>query len=244
MNSPQHLPRRRFRLAAGGQPVLFAPRAVIILIAILALVHLLRAMLAPEIDSLLLVLLGVLPVRYLAASEGVRLVLPGGYMAAALPLLSYAFLHVNLLHLAVNSAWLLAFGTVVARLLGAWRFVLFYLVCGVTAALVHVLFNAGSQVPMVGASGAISGLMGAAFRVSLPQILGGKNQTPGRLTPLTDRRFLIVSAVWIISNIAFGLTGIRVADQVLMIAWDAHIGGFITGLLLIGPFCRRLRQAR
>lgn len=242
MDSPQHLPRRRFRLAAGGQPVLFAPLAVMILIAILALVHLLRALLAPEIDSLILLLLGVLPGRYLAAGDGFRLVLPGGFMGEALPLLFYAFLHVNFLHLAVNSAWLLAFGTVVARLLGTWRFVLFYLLCAVAAALTHVLFNAGSQVPMVGASGAISGLMGAAFRVSLPQILESENPARG-LTPLSDRRFLIISGVWILSNIAFGLTGIRVADQVLMIAWDAHIGGFAAGVLLIGPFYDRIRQA-
>ncbi len=245
MNSPQQVSRRRFMLAPGRQPVLFAPRIIILLIVTLAIIHLLRVVLAPGLDRFLVVMLGVLPIRYLADSGRVVLMLPGGPAAAAVPFLTYAFLHANFIHLLMNSAWLLAFGTTVARRLGGWRFLLFYGICAVAGALLHVLLNPGSTVPMVGASGAISGLMGAAFRISLPAILDeGDRRLRSAVTPLTDRRFLTMSGVWIVSNVIFGITGIRVTEQVLMIAWDAHIGGFVAGALLIGVFVRWREKRR
>lgn len=245
MNSPQPVSRRRFMLAPGRQPVLFAPRIIILLIVTLAIIHLLRVVLAPGLDRFLVVMLGVLPIRYLADSGRVVLMLPGGPGAAAAPFLTYAFLHANFIHLLINSAWLLAFGTTVARRLGAWRFLLFYGICAVAGALLHVLLNPGSTVPMVGASGAISGLMGAAFRISLPAILDeGDRRLRSAVAPLTDRRFLTMSGVWIVSNVIFGITGIRVTEQVLLIAWDAHIGGFVAGALLIGVFVRWREKRR
>jgi len=223
----------------------FAPRVVIVMLAVLIGVHLFRVILTPGFDRFLLIMLGIVPVRYLAGSEGVLYVMPGGVAGAILPFISYAFLHADYVHLGVNSAWLLAFGTPVARRLGGWRFLLFYAICAVAGALVHVLFSAGSTVPMVGASGAISGLMGAAFRIALPAILDeGDRRLRSAVTPLTDRRFLMMSGVWVVSNIVFGITGIRVTEQVLLIAWDAHIGGFVAGILLIGVFVRWREKRR
>jgi len=183
---------------------------------------------------------GILPGRYL---PDVISTFPGGVWSAIPPFITYAFLHADYAHLAINSAWLLAFGTAVVRKIGTARFLSLYLICAISAALLHVVVDMGSVTPMIGASGAISGMMGAAFRISLENIMEGRKQDIGpegrrpiRLLPLYDRGFLSMSGVWLLVNVIFGLTGIRVGENVLLIAWDAHIGGFIAGALLIGVF--------
>lgn len=221
------------------QPAFLAPRAVVLLIALLFAVHLLRSILAPGFDRFIIVMLGVLPIRYLAGAEGVILVLPGGPVLASLPFVSHAFLHANFMHLALNAAWLLAFGSAVARRTGTRKFLLLYVICAIAGAVAHVLVNPGSQIPMIGASGAISGMMGASFRVAMPTVLGSSHHT--EITPLSDRRLLTICGIWIATNLVFGLSGLRVGEQVLLIAWDAHIGGFLAGLLLAGLFARRWR---
>ena len=219
------------------QPVFFVPGVITILLCVLAGVHVLRVFLAPGYDRFAVTMLGILPARYMPE---VISAFPGGVWSAIPPFLTYAFLHAGFAHLAVNSAWLLAFGSAVARRLGAARFLIFYMVCAVLAALVHIAVGWGSLTPMVGASGAISGMMAAAFRIALLDIMEGPalSSTP-RLLPLTDRRFLILSGSWAFVNIVFGITGIRVSEQVLMIAWDAHLAGFAAGALLIGLFVRK-----
>lgn len=229
------------------QPIFFAPRIVFVLIGMLVTVHVLRVFLAPGYDRFAIVMFGVLPGRYMPE---VISAFPGGIWSALLALITYAFLHADYAHLAINSAWLLAFGSAVARCLGSVRFIALYLICAIFAALVHIILNMGSLTPMVGASGAISGMMGAALRISLLDIMEGPATSLSsgagydkgariRLAPLTDRRFLTLSATWAAVNILFGLTGIRVSEQILMIAWDAHLAGFVTGALLIGIFAGR-----
>ena len=90
---------------------------------------------------------------------------PGGWLERAIPFVSYMGLHNDLTHLAINSLWLLAFGPIVARRFGGFLFLLFFLVCGVAGAATHLAFNWGSLVPVIGASGAISGLMAAGLRL-------------------------------------------------------------------------------
>lgn len=218
----------------------FVPRVILVLILLLAGVHVLRIFFAPDYDNFALVMFGILPGRYMPE---VIATFPGGVWSAIPPFITYAFLHADYAHLAINSAWLLAFGTAVVRKIGTARFLSLYLICAVIAALVHVAVDIGSLTPMIGASGAISGMMGAAFRFSLEDIMGGRKQDIGpvgrrpiRLLRLYDRSFLSMSGVWLLVNVIFGLTGIRVAEHVLIIAWDAHIGGFIAGALLIGVF--------
>ena len=224
------------------QPAFLAPRAVVVLIALLFAVHILRSILAPGFDRFIIVMLGVLPIRYLAGAEGVILILPGGLVSALLPFVSYAFLHANFMHLALNAAWLLAFGSAVARQTGTRKFLLLYVICAIAGAVAHILINPGSQIPMIGASGAISGMMGASFRVAMPTALGGTHRAG--ITPLSDRRLLTICGIWIATNLVFGLSGLRVGEQVLLIAWDAHIGGFFAGLLLAAPFARRWRKRK
>ncbi len=226
------------------QPVFFVPGTIIVLIGLLVAVHVLRIFLAPDFDHFVVVMFGILPGRYM---PDVISTYWGGVWLAIPPFITYAFLHADFTHLAINSAWLLAFGSAVVRRIGNARFMALYLTCAVFAALVHIIVDHASLTPMIGASGAISGMMGAAFRISLQDILEGPSASaangagsggrpPIRLLPLNDRRFLMMSGVWILVNIIFGLTGIRVADDVMMIAWDAHIAGFVAGVLLIGMF--------
>lgn len=226
------------------QPVLFAPRIILVLLVLLIAVHIFRVILLPEHENFIITMFGVLPARY---SPDIIQAFPGGVWSALPAFLTYSFLHADFMHLAINCLWLLAFGSAMARVLGNGRFLVLYLASALAAGMAHVLVDSGSLIPMVGASGAISGTMGAGFR-ALPLMPGmarifmddphGSTPSP-RLLSLTDRRFLLMSGVWLVSNALFGLTGIRVGEDVLMIAWDAHVAGFVTGALLIGVLLRR-----
>ena len=154
-------------------------------------------------------------------------------------LLSHIFVHANWMHLGMNSVFILAFGAAVARFLGstlsgALLFFLFFLVCGVVAgagyAISEILapFGLGRlDFALVGASGAASGLMGATAR-----LIEGR----GGLGPLTGRTVVGMTAVWILINLALGLTGLTPGTAGAPIAWQAHIIGYFAGLFLIAPF--------
>jgi membrane associated rhomboid family serine protease len=167
---------------------------------------------------------------------------PGGQVAGLTQFVTHALAHADFVHLAVNSAWFLAFGTPVARRLGAVRFLAFFALCGIGGALLFLLLNGA---PMVGASGAISGLMAAAFRFLLVPIseggteaLAGEMSQPPRLSvaeTLSDRRILIAIAAWGILNVLAALAAPYLFEG-WNIAWEAHLGGFLTGLLTFGLF--------
>jgi membrane associated rhomboid family serine protease len=147
----------------------------------------------------------------------------------ALTLLTYMFLHTDVLHLTSNMMFLWVFGDNVEDAMGHGKYLLFYLLCGVAAALVHTLVLSTSRLPLVGASGAVAGTI-AAYLILHPRVLVWV--LAFRVIPLR------VTAVWIL--------GLWVATQLFMvlvnwgdqIAWWAHIGGVIAGGLLI-PLMRR-----
>lgn len=150
------------------------------------------------------------------------------------------FLHGSWTHALMNAGFLLAFGTPVARFLGlgargALVFLAFYLVSGVLANLAFAGVHWGAQAQVVGASGAVSALMGAAAR-----IIGGS----GRLGPVFSRFVLTLGATWLAVNVliavlmAFFGGGILPGAGGAGVAWEAHIAGFLFGVLLIGPFAR------
>ena len=136
----------------------------------------------------------------------------------------------------MNCLWLLAFGPVVARRFGALLFLPFFLVCGAIGAATYLAFNWGSTAPVIGASGAISGLMAAGIRMlPLPLYLGGPRSQG--LSPIFSRQILLFTVLWMGINLVFGLTGVGgVGSEVRLIAWQAHVGGFLAGLLLAGIF--------
>jgi membrane associated rhomboid family serine protease len=142
------------------------------------------------------------------------------------------FLHGSWTHIGVNSVWLLAFGPVAARRFGWMLFLVFFLVCGVAGAAVHLVLNWADPNPLIGASAGISGLMAAAFRMLSfePRV------TPVPLEPILSRRILLWTAIWVGVNFVAGKMGIGAGGGGDAVAWQAHLGGYAAGLLLAGMF--------
>jgi membrane associated rhomboid family serine protease len=147
---------------------------------------------------------------------------------------SSMFVHANILHLGFNMLFLWVFGNNVEDRLGPIRFVVFYFVTGVAAAFTHIVFNAHSVVPVVGASGAISGVLGA-YIVLWPQA------TVVSLLPLGIFFWPIRTPAWVVLGLWFlvqilsGLAslGTRVGQQTTGVAFFAHVGGFVFGALTV-----------
>ena len=153
---------------------------------------------------------------------------------------TYAFLHGSWEHVIVNSLWMLAFGSPVMRRFGGLRFLAFFAVTAALAAIFHALFNSTDVSVLVGASGAVSGLTAAALRFAIgPGLLSGRNDWTRPAAPLSvalrDRQVLIFVVVWFAINLAAGL-GAPLGGEGLRIAWEAHVGGFLAGLLLFDLF--------
>ncbi|MFN3932923.1 MAG: rhomboid family intramembrane serine protease [Brevundimonas sp.] len=150
------------------------------------------------------------------------------------------FIHANWTHVAMNALGVFAFGPPVARLMSGARggvgFLTFYIVTGLAGAFGYALVHAASYDALGGASAAVFGLMGAAFRV-----LGRRN---GTLRPLTDRRFLGMAAAMMLVNLASGLIGLVPGAGGARVAWEAHAFGFVAGALLIGPWVKLFRSRR
>lgn len=214
-------------------PLLNAPPTVLWLIGVLLVTHALRVFLPGNLPDDIIVEYSLNPARYAAAfAQG----LPAdGALGLFVPFITYIFLHADFTHVGINSLWLLVFGPIVARRLGTLRFLLFFLICGVAAALVHLIVYWGSPMEVVGASGAISGLMAAGMRILYGRLHGGADG----LAPIFSKPILGFSAVWIIANVVTGILRIGASDDLTLIAWVAHLGGFFAGLILIGPFSRR-----
>ena len=225
------------------------PPVVVATVAVLVLVHALRMLVLTDAEDLrFLLTFAFIPARYdlnLVAGG----VFPGGFGADLWTFFTYAFLHADLLHIGINVAWLLPFGTALARRFGAWRYVAFMLVVAAAGAFAHLITHRGAMVPMIGASAAISGAMAAALRFVFQQggplglWRGGINDDAYRVPAASlaatfrDPRFLMFLVAWIGLNALFGFGSISIgeaADQ--QIAWQAHIGGFIAGLLLFNAF--------
>ena len=229
------------------EPIFNVPPIVIATVVVLLLVHALRMfVLTDEQDVEFILTFAFIPARYGSAIAGE---LPGGFGAELWTFFTYAFIHADLLHIGVNLAWLLPFGTALARRFGAWRYVGFMLVMAAAGALAHSVTHPGAMVPVIGASAAISGAMAAAMRFVFQQggPLGvfrreGEHEAyrvPAQplLATLRDPRFLMFLATWIGLNALFGLGNVSIgtaADQ--QVAWQAHIGGFFAGLLLFSAF--------
>ncbi|HJW78753.1 MAG: rhomboid family intramembrane serine protease [Microvirga sp.] len=161
--------------------------------------------------------------------------------------LTYAVLHGSWAHVLLNAVWLAAFGTPVARRCGAWRFLLLGAACAVAGAAAHVVTDPLSVAPMVGASAAISGWMAAAARfVFAPASPGSRRVGEAHERPrqnivelLRNRGAAVFLLVWFASNLLFGLAAAPLGITDASVAWEAHIGGFVVGLLLFPWLDRR-----
>ena len=161
------------------------------------------------------------------------------FEAAFLPLLTSMFLHSGIAHIAGNMLFLWIFGDNVEDFYGHFTYLLFYLVCGIGSGLLHVLFNMSSTVPALGASGAISGVMGA-YALLYPR---------SRILTLVFIFLVPIPAViilgyWFILQFLSGISSLAVgAGASGGVAWWAHVGGFLLGML-ITSMARRGQSAR
>ncbi|MCS0504659.1 rhomboid family intramembrane serine protease [Ancylobacter mangrovi] len=228
-----------------GQPLLNVPAVITALAVTMLAIQLVRDHLDPETGVDILALFAFIPARFdpsvLAAG-----VLPGGWGADVWTFVTYAFLHGGWTHVGLNLLWLLAFGSPVARRFGPVRFLLFFAVTAAAGAGLHLLTHEGEVVPMIGASASVSGCMAAAIRFMFaseryvawgPEMFGQSVNYPAEplMAVMRDRRVIAFVAVWFLINLGVGLASPgQLVDG--SIAWEAHIGGFLVGLLLFPLF--------
>ncbi len=151
-------------------------------------------------------------------------------------LVTSMFVHAGFFHFAGNMLYLWIFGNNVEEAMGRLRFGLFYLLCGLAAAFAQIYVSPGSRIPMVGASGAISGVLGA-YLMLFPHARVLTLIPLGLFTQIVEIPALIVLGFWIVVQMLNGLLTFNFAGG--GVAVFAHIGGFFFGMLLIGIFKRR-----
>ncbi len=259
------------------EPVFNLPPAVTVSILVLAGIHLLRMLLSRETDIELIFDWAVIPARWTVIYGGfdvqevvrhlrenaqgesieslealAQFVLADGE-GHPLTVITYAFLHGSWVHLLLNSIWLAAFGTPIARRCGVARFLILAGVSAVAGALLYAFMNPFQIFPMIGASGAVSGLMAAAsWFIFAPATwhwegrLAQPHERPRQ--PLAEilgnKSFLVFIGVWFATNYLFAFVepvGLTEGN----IAWEAHVGGFVAGLVLfpwLDPLPARSRR--
>jgi membrane associated rhomboid family serine protease len=230
------------------EPIFNVPLVVLATVGALVLVHAFRTLvLTDEQDVNFLLDFAFIPARYGGDAAAVG-AFPGGFAADLWTFFTYAFIHADLMHLGLNLAWLVPFGSALARRFGPWRYVVFMLVMAAIGALAHLVTHLGEMEPMIGASAAISGAMAAALRfVFQPDgpvaRWHDRSEAAYRIpaaslaATLRDPRFLLFLGVWLGLNALFGLGTISFGTEAgQTIAWQAHVGGFFAGLLLFDAF--------
>ena len=140
------------------------------------------------------------------------------------------FMHGGLMHIIFNMWFLWIFGDNIESVLGHKRFVLFYLLCGVGAALVQVQINTSSQIPMVGASGAIAGVLGA-YLIRFPRATVHVLVILIIFITFIRVPAMVVIGFWFLSNLTAGLGTLGI-EETGGTAWFAHLGGFVSGVVL------------
>jgi membrane associated rhomboid family serine protease len=157
---------------------------------------------------------------------------------------TYALLHADWMHLALNGFWFLAFGSAVARKMGALRFIVFCCLAAASGAAFHILSHWNQLVPVIGASGVVSACMGAACRFAFVKAGYDPSQKDGLAILSIRQTFshsqtLIFMLVWLVINYLFGSGVVDITGQGASIAWEAHLGGFLFGLLALPLFAQR-----
>jgi membrane associated rhomboid family serine protease len=234
-------------LAQPRQPIFNVPAVIGATILVLGLVHAVRVLLLPgDVDRTLLWTFAFVPARY-DTSAFTATMLPGGWLAEIWSFVTYAALHSDVMHLGVNSVWLLAFGSPLARRFGSGRFLLFFAVTIAAGALVYLLVHSGELSLMIGASAGVSGTMAGAARFVFEPggALAGWDADPDSadrvpaaplLVSLRNPRVVTFLAIWTGLNLLFGVGSLSLVGAGQSVAWEAHIGGFLAGLLLFSVF--------
>src|SRR5215470_12206326 len=226
--------------------MLNVPVVVVALLAVIALVHAVLVLFLTQAQTTeFLLLFAFIPARY-DASVLPDVVWPGGWAADIWTFVSYALIHRDLSHLIFNGVWLLAFCSPVAQRFGALRFVAFMAVTAAAGAAAHLLTHFGSLLPIIGISASISGAMAAAMRFAFqrggPLGLWRDREDAYRvpalplMASLRDPRVLAFLVTWFGVNLLFGFVTLGGPGEGHEVAWQAHIGGFLAGLLAFAVF--------
>jgi membrane associated rhomboid family serine protease len=237
-SAPELLP------APPREPILTLPGALTAYVALLAVIHL-RVLLPPDLENWTIDVFGFIPKRY--DSTLLAIDFPGGEGAKVWSFVTYSLLHANLSHIGFNVLWLLPFGSALARRFGAIRFFLFMAVTAAAGALAHLVTHEHAVAPMIGASASVSGTMAAAIRFafvkgSFLSFNRGDADAAARVPALSlmralrNGRVLAFLGIWFAVNIIFGVGSIAIGADGASVAWQAHIGGFLAGLLLFSLF--------
>lgn len=206
------------------------PVVTVLLIALNILVFLYQLALGEAGAEHVVGAFALVPARLFHTVAAVPAPLPAG-----VTLFTSQFLHGGFFHLTGNMLFLWIFGNNVEDAMGRFRFVVFYLLCGIVAAFGHASFNTRSLVPMIGASGAISGVLGA-YLLLYPHARVLTLFILGFFVRMIEVPAMVILGFWFVFQF---LNAAVAKDGGGGVAWYAHIGGFLAGMALIGLFKRR-----
>jgi membrane associated rhomboid family serine protease len=212
-------------------PTTITPVVTVALVVLNCLVYLYQVSLGPA-EERFIASFAAVPAEWF--QPGTAVGDPG--VPPSLTVLTAMFLHGSLMHLGGNMLYLWIFGNNIEDVMGHGRFILFYVLCGVAAMFGHAFTAPESTVPMIGASGAISGVLGA-YLLLFPQVRVLVLIPLGFFTRMVHVPAVVVLGFWIVMQIingAFSWGGLGGG-----VAWFAHIGGFAAGFALIKVFQRR-----
>ena len=211
----------------------------ILLLNVLAFVFELGVGDTSSLDNLFLAA-GVVPVEF---TRGIQVGPPPPLGITYTTLITSMFLHGGLLHIGSNMLYLFIFGDNVEDRLGHVRFLVFYLLCGIVAGITYIVVNASSDIPSIGASGAIAGVLAAYLRLfPHAQVRTLIFIGPLVLVPRIAAAFLII--FWFATQFLSGILSLgATSEQTSGVAVWAHIGGFIAGLILLEVFRPKERRS-
>lgn len=217
------------------EPIFNLPVIIPVILCILAIVHLVRIFFLPDdLVNEMILSFAFIPVRYSN---------PEFWNYSALAYfwspITYSFIHADWAHLFMNAFWLLAFGGVTAKRLGPFGFLVLFVLGAISGAGLHYIFHANDLSPVIGASASVSACMGAAVR--LP-VFSERNQgvdvsnmrIRSPLEALLNKQALTFILIWFAINLLFGTGILDITNGNNPIAWEAHIGGFLSGFFLLG----------
>ena len=218
------------------EPAFNLPGSLVFMLGLLTLIHLVRTyILSPYTDEFVLLRFAFVPARYTVPLADQDL----GWLWSPV---TYSLLHGGWEHLIFNGFWMVAFGAPVVRRIGPFRFFLFWCLSAVAAVAFHTALHWGTMVLVVGASGVVSGLMGAAARFVFSPSGRVSRQFAHlnrRLTireALANRSVLVFSGIWFLTNFLIGVGQLFGPVEGGAVAWEAHIGGFLFGFLFFPLF--------
>ncbi len=171
---------------------------------------------------------GVVPLKVSYYSQASDLT----FINTFFPFISSMFLHGGFIHLIGNMWFLWIFGDNIEDKLGHFKYLAFYFICGIIASSVHVFFNSQSNVPCIGASGSIAGVLGA-YMITFPHARVVTVIPLWFIWPVIELPAMVVLGFWFVIQFFNGAVSITASTSGAGVAWWAHIGGFAAGVIIL-----------